>query len=85
MNTAIIDGHKLHHGMSIECKIDGRYIKDAKVSISDNGSVFICQNYRDGAKAHDRLGYKYSWFIGSGLKCNDVSELSLTRDNYEIF
>lgn len=44
-----------------------------------DGSFFLCQNIKDGCNCPDKLGYKYSWSVGSGtdyrLRENNVSEL----------
>ena len=49
------------HGEKVTCKIEGEYINDARISIDSSGIPFICQNFRDGTRADDKLGYKFSW------------------------
>jgi hypothetical protein len=51
------------HGARCTCIIDGIKITDAKISIDEDGSVYICQNKKIGATPQDKLGYKYSWLI----------------------
>ena len=57
----------LGHGDKVVCKILGKVIKDAKISIGvdayGNKRMFICQNEKEGNSAPDKLGYKYSWTI----------------------
>ncbi len=48
------------HGQRFKATIDGTPV-EGKVSIDKDGDVFLCQNKKDGADAHDKLGYKYSW------------------------
>lgn len=54
---------QLKHGMKVLCEIDGKEIKDAKISIDEDGRVYVCQNVKDGFDAEDKLGYKYSWIL----------------------
>ena len=54
---------ELRHGMRVKCEITDTYIDDAKLSIDDNGNVWICQNERDGCDAVNKLNYRYSWFL----------------------
>lgn len=49
------------HGQRVLCTIHGTEIKDAKISIDEDGTPYICQNEQDGYDAKDKLGYKYSW------------------------
>ena len=68
------NGETFNHGDKVTCNINGVIISDAKLSISNTGALYICQNHIDGSKADNLLGYKYSWiFI--------INELS----NYEVF
>lgn len=30
--------------------------------------AFLCQNIRDGGECEDKLGYTYSWYVGTGDK-----------------
>lgn len=49
---------------NFEAEIGGVKCK-GKVSIDENGKVYLCQNETDGGfLADDKLGYKYVWFIG---------------------
>ena len=39
-------------------------LKEGMVTEED-GSLYICQNYFDGAICFDKKGYQYSWIIGT--------------------
>lgn len=58
---------QVRHGMRVTCKIDGKEISDAKISM-EGDSMYICQNVLSGSGCKDKLGYKYSWFVTSGGK-----------------
>ena len=54
--------------------------------------VFLCQNTMNGADAHDKLGYRYSWCVGKGIVSEiaraDVTDFRLpptTREEAETF
>jgi hypothetical protein len=51
------------HGKSVTCEIEGEYIDDAKISVQENGRVYICQNEKKGENTDDKLGHEYSWGI----------------------
>lgn len=60
---------KITHKYLLTCKgkrfegtILEKEIKDAKIQVED-GTVYICQNFKDGFECQDKLGYKYSWLI----------------------
>ena len=55
------------HGRRFTATISG--VKSSgKISYdSEKGELFLCQNDRDGDFTRDRLGYKYSWTIGSSI------------------
>lgn len=57
---------KYKHGQKVTCKIRGKEVKDAKISINKDGEIYICQNINCCANADDKLGYKYSRCIGDG-------------------
>lgn len=63
------------HGQRVKCTIDGTEINDAKISINNDGIPFICQNQRNGIRANNMLGYKYSWVLDSWFKHPDVTNL----------
>lgn len=81
------------HGDRVTCEIDGIYINDARISISnelyhrDNKVAFICQNIKDGIEAKEKLGYKYSWKLDNNF-CNiRVKNLCLSEkilDDIEV-
>jgi len=59
----IVRKSQLRHGMKVKCVIGGTVINDAKISINDNGKIYICQNLAAGDHANDKMGYQYSWTI----------------------
>jgi hypothetical protein len=61
--------------MEISCFIGKDRIRHAKIQV-ENGQFYICQNIRNGASCHDRLGFKYSWSIGDGS--------AYARDSYSV-
>jgi len=95
MRYFIYDDKIITHGTQVICKITdskGRVhdIKDGRISISSNGSTYICQDVVNGAKARDRLGYSNSWYIGyiSTLSKmpKDISDFNpIKNDDYEVF
>ena len=80
---------KLLHGMRVTCEIAGWEITDAKISKNANGRFYICQNKYPGVvTAENKLGYKYSWEIGSesvaDSKLYDVTNLRPAKDISDI-
>lgn len=45
----------------------------------ENGKVYLCQDWRDGYKPKDTLGYKYGWIVWNG------DEDSLMREDVHNF
>jgi len=54
--------------MRVKCKIYGEQTNDAKLSIDDDGDVFICQNIAEGSSVDNLLGYRYSWRLCYGAQ-----------------
>lgn len=56
---------KFKYGQRVACKIKEQQINDAKISIDDDGTLYICHNNEDadGAEANNKLGYEFSWKI----------------------
>lgn len=54
---------QFRHGQRCICKINHAEVRDAKISISSSGTVYICQNVQQGSIAPDRLGYSTSWQV----------------------
>ncbi|MFA7663079.1 MAG: hypothetical protein WCX88_04155 [Patescibacteria group bacterium] len=62
---------KFKHGQKVECSIGGVTIKDAKISIDESGTPYICQDYKHGSDTENKLGYKYSWELDEDFNdCN---------------
>lgn len=80
------------HGRKITCVIDETVINNAKISVSSDQHVYVCQNLRDGFEAYDKLGYDYSWEISKPLrlyeewneKCININLIKKDMDNLEV-
>ena len=70
METNGIDLRKCR-GFGFKAKIEGTPC-EGKIQVED-GDVYLCQNMKNGAECRDRLGYKFSWYIGN------CSEIDLMR------
>ena len=71
---------QMKHGVSVQCKINGEFIDDAKISVGDP-HIYICQNIKCGDTADDKLGYSCSWstvYSTRGVKYDDelIDQLS---------
>lgn len=71
------------HGKRVTCKINGEKITDAKLSVGDDGGLFVCQNINDGAYCEEKFGYKYSWIIGYKKQLEEAKKLS-DLNNYGV-
>ena len=71
------------HGDKVTCYIKDVQIKDAKISINENGDVYICQNKKDGSNADDKLEYKYSWNIYRNRNSNSF-EKQLLHESVQV-
>ena len=65
----------LKHNQRVICEICGTKITDAKISINEDGTPYICQNEKDGIDAENKLGYKYSWKLLSDFTRINVTNL----------
>jgi hypothetical protein len=67
---------RFREGMKVTCILMGKIISDAKLHYEQN-RWFICQNIEKGLECKNKLGYKYSFTIGSGefLKDYQVKRL----------
>lgn len=66
-------------GKRFKCKIDGIYV-EGRIQVEKN-MVFLCQNIKDGGECEDKLGYTYSWYVGT----KDKDYLSMNNiTNFEI-
>ena len=63
------------HNQKVTCEIYGTKITDAKISINEDGTPYICQNEKDGTCAEDRLGYEYSWQLNKDFTNDNVTNL----------
>lgn len=66
--TTYKQAKRLKHGQKVMCRIKDIDIRDAKISISENGDIYICQNLIGEFKPDYTLGYKNSWPIYPNLK-----------------
>ena len=55
------DTLQMKHNQKVTCEINGIKITDARISIDEYGTPYICQNEKSGAYTEDKLGYNYSW------------------------
>lgn len=53
-------------GKKFRCKIDGLYV-EGRIQV-EKDMAFLCQNIKDGVECEDKLGYTYSWYVGTGNK-----------------
>lgn len=58
----------------------------------EEGSIYLCQDVMNGYSCEDKLGFKYSWYIGDGSEMtlikNGVSNLCIrtsTKEEAESF
>lgn len=58
---------KFKHGQRVTCEIDGVKINDAKISIDLDGTVYICQNVKEGSIAENKFDYQYSFSIADPI------------------
>lgn len=66
---------KFKHGQRVTCEIKGTKITDAKISINNYGTPFICQNIMDGGSTDNKLGYMYSWALYGDFTNTNVKNL----------
>lgn len=71
------------HNQKVTCTIQGVKIRDARISINEDGRVYICQNIKNGGEAEDKLGYNFSWRINSDFTGHDVDNLKPLFKNWE--
>jgi hypothetical protein len=62
------------HGQRVTCEIQGKKVTDARISIDEDGTPYICQNEINGLNTDTKLGYKYSWRL-----TEDFTHLSVTN------
>ena len=63
------------HNQKVTCEIYGKKITDAKISIDEYGTPYICQNEKEGATTDNLLGYKYSWQLNKDFTDYNVTNL----------
>jgi hypothetical protein len=72
--------NEFKHGQWFKAKVDGNECI-GRVSISESGNVYLCQDVADGADAPNKLGFQYSWCVSNGsaknLKDNDIKNFKL--------
>lgn len=65
------------HGCRVTCEINGTKITDARISIDEDGTPYICQDIKSGNPVDDKLGYKYSWELDKDFTRYSVTNLKL--------
>lgn len=72
---SILKASECKHGMRVRCVINDVEIKDAKISIDDDGTIHIVLNKDfDNDYADDFLGYKHSVAIYDDAGAPDILE-----------
>lgn len=74
---------KFTHGQRVKCTIDGKDIVDAKISIAKDGLPFICQNFKNGVPAKDKLGYNFSWVLERDFTKSSVTNLRPAEKSFD--
>lgn len=77
-------------GRRFKCKMDGLYV-EGRIQVEKN-MAFLCQNIRDGGECEDKLGYTYSWYVGTGdkdyLLMNNITNfeiVDMTKEEIENY
>lgn len=60
IETPITTYEQLRDGMQVRCRVYDEPITNARIGISSNGWVYICQNTINGSPRRHRFGYRYS-------------------------
>ena len=71
------------HGDRVKCTIKGVDIKDAKISIDEDGTPFICQHRKRGLYAEDTLGYRFSWRLSKEFEDRGVTNLQSAEKSFD--
>lgn len=85
-----------YHGRRFSAEINGRSPCIGRISYDAREKrYYLCQNVADGLNARDKLGYKYSWYAGTGdeycmrmANIRNFKLLDMTREeieNYKVF
>lgn len=74
---------KFKHNQRVTCEIHGEKITDARISISKDGTPYICQNEWRGDTAENRLGYRYSWMLDKDFTDYSVTNLRPVKKTFE--
>lgn len=72
------------HNQKVTCEIDGTKITDARISIDEDGTPYICQNEEEGDEASNLLGYEYSWRLSSDFISNYVENLRPALKSFDF-
>lgn len=60
-----LNNYNLGHGDYVSCKIGKKQIDDARISVRDDGQVYIVQSVDSfGGATVEVFGHKYAWYIG---------------------
>ena len=56
-----------YHGRECEAVLNssviGEFKAKGKISVNNDGEVFLCQNEREGCRADEMFGFSYSWGV----------------------
>jgi hypothetical protein len=66
--------NKFKHDQRVTCEINGVKIDDAKISIDNDGMIYICQNYVDGGTTINKLGYKFTYYTSISEESDDLDD-----------
>lgn len=73
-----------YHGERFRAKIGG-VICEGRISVCGR-HLYLCQNFKNGFSAPDKLGFAYSWLInvGDSQSIEDAIEYSLLVSDFEL-
>lgn len=75
------DISKIKTGTEFSAYIEGIPVTGKVYNDSKNKCIYLCQNYKNGTRSPDKLGYKFSWTIGysESLKDERVTKFKLGK------
>lgn len=70
---------QLKDGMRVKCKIGGKQVDDAVITIDEDNVFYLCQDYFNQVVLYhvDHKGYNFVWNFAAGIEgwSNDVTDL----------